>query len=96
MRLDPFWLDVATVTNAAFAALVEATARGTVAERLGTSSVFGGLLGARLRSAPAVSATPWWRDAPGTHRRNPEGPGSDIADRMNHSVVHVTWRDGRA
>ncbi len=96
VRLDPFRIDVTTVTNAAFAAFTGDTGWVTVAERLGSSFVFDGLLDARLRSAPAVAATPWWRDVRGAHWRSPEGPGSDIAERMNHPVVHVTWRDARA
>jgi formylglycine-generating enzyme required for sulfatase activity len=38
----------------------------------------------------------WWRWVPGANWRHPEGPGSDIKDRMNHPVVHVCWRDAEA
>ncbi|WUW19206.1 formylglycine-generating enzyme family protein [Streptomyces sp. NBC_01465] len=96
VELDPFWIDTTTVTNAAFAAFTAATGWVTLAERFGTSFVFEGLLPDRLRTAPAVPGTPWWRDVPGADWRHPEGPGTGIDDRMNHPVVHVTWRDARA
>ena len=33
---------------------------------------------------------------PGPAGSIPEGPGSDIKDRMNHPVVHVCWKDAEA
>jgi formylglycine-generating enzyme required for sulfatase activity len=38
-------------------------------------------------------APPWWRAIAGANWRHPEGPGSSIADRMNHPVVHISWHD---
>jgi sulfatase modifying factor 1 len=38
----------------------------------------------------------WWQDVPGANWRHPEGPGSDIHDRMDHPVVHVCWEDAVA
>ena len=38
----------------------------------------------------------WWRWVPGACWKHPEGPGSDITDRMNHPVVHVCWKDADA
>jgi sulfatase modifying factor 1 len=38
----------------------------------------------------------WWEWLPGANWRHPEGPGSGIADRMNHPVVHVCWKDADA
>lgn len=38
----------------------------------------------------------WWRWVPGACWKHPEGPGSDIKDRMNHPVVHVCWNDAMA
>ena len=36
------------------------------------------------------------RWVPGACWKHPEGPGSDIDDRMNHPVVHVCWKDAEA
>ena len=33
---------------------------------------------------------------PGACWKHPEGPGSNIDDRMNHPVVHVCWKDADA
>jgi formylglycine-generating enzyme required for sulfatase activity len=38
----------------------------------------------------------WWKYTPGASWRHPEGPGSDIKDRMNHPVVHITYEDAAA
>jgi formylglycine-generating enzyme len=38
----------------------------------------------------------WWQWVPGASWKHPEGPGSDIRDRMNHPVVHVSWKDAQA
>jgi formylglycine-generating enzyme required for sulfatase activity len=38
----------------------------------------------------------WWHWTPGANWRHPEGPGSDIAGREDHPVVHVSWHDAVA
>lgn len=38
----------------------------------------------------------WWTWIPGTSWRAPEGPGSDILDRLTHPVVHVSHDDALA
>jgi formylglycine-generating enzyme required for sulfatase activity len=40
--------------------------------------------------------TAWWRWGHGVDWRHPEGPGSDLAGRENHPVVHVSWDDATA
>ncbi|MFQ3341417.1 MAG: sulfatase modifying factor 1 [Flavobacteriaceae bacterium] len=35
----------------------------------------------------------WWRWTIGANWKQPEGPGSSIANRMNHPVVHIAWED---
>jgi formylglycine-generating enzyme len=39
---------------------------------------------------------PWWHFVAGADWRHPEGPGSSIADRMNHPVVQISWHDAVA
>jgi formylglycine-generating enzyme required for sulfatase activity len=96
IRLAPFLIDTRAVTNEAFAEFTDATGWVTLAERFGTSFVFAGLLPDDVRGGRPVPATPWWREVVHADWRRPEGPGSDIADRMDHPVVHVAWRDARA
>lgn len=38
----------------------------------------------------------WWHWTPGADWRHPEGPGSNIDQRMDHPVVQVSWDDARA
>lgn len=38
----------------------------------------------------------WWFWTLGANWRRPEGPGSSIAGRENHPVVHVSWDDANA
>lgn len=39
------------------------------------------------------SIPPWWNEVYGADWRHPEGPGTNIDDRMNHPVVHISWMD---
>ena len=38
----------------------------------------------------------WWTWTPGASWRQPEGPGSSVAGRMDEPVVHVSWDDANA
>lgn len=38
----------------------------------------------------------WFQWTIGANWRHPEGPGSDISQRANHPVVHVSWDDATA
>ena len=38
----------------------------------------------------------WWEWKTGANWRHPLGPGSDIAEMMDHPVVHVAWEDAVA
>lgn len=38
----------------------------------------------------------WWVFIPGANWKHPQGPGSDIQDKMNHPVVQVSWDDAIA
>ncbi len=98
VKVNPFYIDVCEVTNAQFAQFVEATGYRTEAERFGWSFVFRGLLSKRVlaRVKKVVAAAPWWCAVEGADWRHPEGPGSSIAERMDHPVVHVSWNDAVA
>lgn len=94
--LDDFFLEATTVTNARFAAFVEATGYVTEAERFGWSSVFFGDA-ERLAAARAQgSGLPWWHRVDGATWRKPEGAGSTIETRLDHPVVQVSWTDATA
>lgn len=93
VSLSPFSIDVTTVTNAMFSEFTAATGHVTEAERYGWSFVFAGLLPDDFPPTRGVIQTPWWRLVEGSDWRHPEGPQSDIADRADHPVIHVSWND---
>ncbi len=98
IKVDPFYMDRCTVTNAGFAEFVEATGYKTDAEKLGWSFVFYQFLSPRLAKhvTQVVHGTPWWCSVKGAYWKQPEGSDSSIADRMDHPVVHVSWNDAIA
>lgn len=52
-------------------------------------------LSSRDEIDPERGALSWWQYVPGASWRHPEGPDSDISDRMSHPVVHVSWLDAQ-
>ena len=96
IALDPFYIDLAPVTNAQFAEFVRATGFLTEAERFGWSFVFQGHISEEHRAElveDTVLAVPWWCKVRGAKWSNPEGPGSTIAERADYPVTHVSWND---
>ncbi|NUU05991.1 formylglycine-generating enzyme family protein [Leifsonia sp. C5G2] len=102
-----FLIDRHTVTNADFAAFVEATGYLTVAERPLDAGLFPELPEEDLRPGAMVftaTAGPvdltdwrqWWRWEPGASWRHPEGVDSVIHDRMDRPVVQVAYEDATA
>jgi sulfatase modifying factor 1 len=96
VELSPFRIAPTTVTNEAFAAFVDATGHVTDAERYGWSFVFGGELPDDFPDTRGVADAPWWRQVFGADWRHPAGPHTDVADRLRHPVVHVSWQDAAA
>jgi formylglycine-generating enzyme len=93
VELSAFWIDRCAVSNEDFGTFVKETAYMTEAERFGWSFVFAGLLPEDFPPTQGVAAAPWWRKVDGACWRHPEGPGSGIAARGKHPVVHVSWND---
>jgi sulfatase modifying factor 1 len=93
VSLNPFWIDPVALSNARFAAFVEATGHVTEAERYGWSFVFGGLLPDDFEPTRGAAQAPWWRQVFGADWRHPEGPASSVENRMDHPVVHVAYTD---
>jgi formylglycine-generating enzyme required for sulfatase activity len=91
----PFLIERTSVTNAAFARFVSATGYKTDAERIGNSFVFYAQLhpGARPFVVPAPGGPEWWLCVRRATWFAPDGPGSSLEGRLDHPVVHVSWRD---
>ena len=98
VSLDSFSIGATTVTNREFGDFVRATRHVTDAERSGSSFVFYLQVPANRRKdlRRAVRGIPWWVCVADASWQRPEGPGSDIYQRLDHPVVHVSWNDARA
>lgn len=105
--LDPFYMDETEVTNAAFAAFVQATGYITVAEKKPSIEEFPGanpadlVAGAIVFTAPATKVslddyTQWWKYVGGANWRHPEGSNSTINGKDSYPVVQVAWEDAAA
>lgn len=98
VAVAPFAISPTAVSNAEFGAFVARTGHVTTAERLGWSFVFRLFVGPAAEGAVrgmAGGAT-WWVAVDGADWRRPEGPGSDVAARPGHPVVHVSRDDALA
>jgi formylglycine-generating enzyme required for sulfatase activity len=107
VTLRPFYLDAHEITNAEFAAFVQATHYLTVAERPPNPRDFPGVPAAQLVAGSAVFARPgqpvalaepgqWWRYVAGASWRHPLGPGSRLAGHAQEPVVQVCYADAQA
>lgn len=98
VTVDPFRISAYAVTNEEFMAFVQATGYVTEAERFGWSFVFHLLVSeATKNSVQSVpQEAPWWYRVEGAYWEKPEGADSNIKDRMDHPVVHVSYQDAEA
>lgn len=94
VEVNDFFIDTYAVTNEEFRTFVEDTGYKTDAEIFGWSFVFKYFVdkdtSQRSMSVPGLS---WWLGVEGANWFQPEGPNSHITERMDHPVVHVSWRD---
>ncbi|XP_019736403.1 formylglycine-generating enzyme [Hippocampus comes] len=95
VHVDSFYMDIQEVTNRQFQSFTNVTGYVTQAEKFGDSFVFEGILSETVKSqiTQAVAVAPWWLPVKGANWRQPEGPDSNITDRMDHPVVHISWED---
>lgn len=106
VRVSGFCIDTHEVTNAQFAQFVEATGYVTVAERPLSVEQFpdlsddqrspGSAVFQPIPEGQPIQELSWWHWVTRADWRHPEGPGSSIAGRENHPVVHVAYEDAQA
>lgn len=107
VTVDGFWIQTRQVTNAEFAEFVSATGYLTVAERPLSPDDYPGAPAVNLQPGSMVfrrtngpvdlrHLSQWWTWTPGASWRHPLGPGSSIAKRAEHPVVHVAFDDAQA
>lgn len=101
--VGPFAIDRTPVTNADFAAFVEATGYTTLAERCPAPADYPGADPTLLVAGSAVFTPPaapprgpadWWIYRPGAHWRFPQADGR--AAEPQHPVVHIALADAAA
>ena len=102
--VDGFWIDRHPVTNADFRDFVMATAYLSTAERAPDPALYPDADPSLLVPGSSVFTKPggpvgladyraWWAYVPGANWQHPEGPESNIVDRGDHPVVHVSFED---
>ena len=107
VSVDGFWIHTHQVTNAEFAAFVDATGYVTVAERSPDPADYPGAPPENLQPGSMVfHRTPgpvdlrhlgqWWAWTPGACWNHPRGPRSGLRGREHHPVVHVAHADAEA
>ncbi len=107
VRVDPFWIDAAPVTNGDFCRFVAATGHVTEAEMTPDPADYPGMspgmdrpgsLVFRKSSGPVDLSDPsnWWRFEFGADWRHPLGPESSIEGSEDHPVVHLAYADAEA
>ena len=105
--VDGFWMDATEVTNSDFKRFADETKYVTVAERVPRAEDYPGALPDMLVPGSVVFSPPrkavplndhfqWWNYVKGASWRHPEGPGTSIAKRMDHPVVHIAYEDAQA
>ncbi|GJD62143.1 Formylglycine-generating enzyme [Methylobacterium frigidaeris] len=101
-----FWIDERPVTNAQFAEFAEATGYVSFAEMPPDPRDYPGMPPDMARAGSAVFVAPgasgdaqahsWWHFVFGADWRHPQGPGSSVAQIMDHPVVHIAYQDAEA
>ena len=107
VKVDSFRIDERPVTNADFAAFVDATGYRTLAELPPDQALYpdadlDGVAPGSLVFQPTSTLVPlddpswWWEFVEGADWRHPTGPDSSIDGIEDHPVVHVAYGDAEA
>jgi formylglycine-generating enzyme required for sulfatase activity len=98
VTLKPYYIDTQCVTNAQFRAFVRKTKFKTESEVFQWSFVLKNLATEQvMKTEPqSVDNAPQWLAVMGAYWRRPEGPGSNIKEREDFPVVHISWNDAKA
>ena len=107
VKVDGFWMDSHTVTNAEFKRFVEATGYVTLAEKPANADDYPGAKPELLVPSSIVFEKPagpidtsnaynWWTYVAGADWRHPRGEGSSLQGLWKHPVVQVAFEDAVA
>lgn len=100
VNVDPFYIDATEVTNRRFSEFVGDTGYVTLAQQPYSDKSLDVSVDQPIPPGSAIFIMPeeaaarnWWEFKPGANWQEPEGPGSDINDRLDHPVVHIAYQD---
>ena len=97
VTVSSFSIDTTAVSNAGFAAFVDATGYRSESELYGTSAVFHLAVQAEKADILGTAAgTPWWLNVRGADWAHPAGPLSSWQDIPEHPVTQVSHTDALA
>ena len=107
VSVDAFSIDICQVTNRQFREFVDASGYVTIAERPldpadfpdapAANLVPGSLVFERTRGPVDLRhMSQWWSWTPGACWHRPGGPGTAVAGRPEHPVVHIAYADAAA
>jgi sulfatase modifying factor 1 len=107
VTVDPFWIDIAPVTNREFRRFVAETGYVTCAEIAPNRNDYPGALSDMLKAGAMIFNPPkhavdthnsnqWWTFKFGANWRRPYGPRSSISGLHAHPVVQVAYGDALA
>jgi sulfatase modifying factor 1 len=95
VKVEPYFLDVALVTNKEFAKFVQSTYYETEAEKFGWSFVLASFVADTdtLEQSQVDPEAEDWVVVNDAYWRRPEGPDSSYKYREHHPVIHISHRD---
>lgn len=100
LEVKGFWMDAHEVTNAQFAAFVNATGYRTFAERqpprIAGAPTEMSQPGSAVFTVPSPENPTWWRWVVGADWRHPSGPTTDIDGQSAMPVVQIAYQDAQA
>lgn len=99
VTIKQFYMDKYEVSNEEFQKFVDQTNYITEAEKFGDSFIFKIFLSEETQKEYEdfrVMQAPWWYKVKDVNWKKPEGQDSNINDRLNHPVLHVSWNDAVA
>lgn len=98
VQVSPFFIDETEISNDQFSEFVRETGYRTDSEKFGWSFAFHLWIPHKvlIDVSRSVKGSEWWVHVNKAFWREPAGPGTSIAKRGDHPVVHVSWNDARA
>ncbi|MBM32410.1 MAG: serine/threonine protein phosphatase [Chloroflexi bacterium] len=98
VKFKKFSISETSVTNKDFLKFIKDTNYITDAEKFGWSFCFFDSLSENEKNKVNfwTQGSEWWCRVDGAKWNSPEGPKTNIENKMDHPVVHISWNDANA